>query len=287
MEIEFERIDKLIIDALREDLGDAGDLTTDSIVPSDLKGEGVLVALEEGVVAGLPVAKRVFRMVDSEIEFVYVIKDGDKVKENTTIGRVQGSLGSILKAERTALNFLQRISGIATTASKFVHAVEGTGAVILDTRKTTPCMRILEKYGVKIGGGRNHRFGLYDMVLIKDNHIDAAGGVREAVERCINNLKKKKIKTKIEVETRNLKEVKEALDLPVDRIMLDNMEIETIREAVRIIDHRVEVEASGNVSLKNVRSIAETGVDYISIGALTHSVKALDISLRISGSKVS
>ncbi len=287
MEIEFERIDKLIIDALREDLGDAGDLTTDSIVPSALKGEGVLVALEEGVVAGLPVAKRVFRMVDSEIEFVYVIKDGDKVKENTTIGRVQGSLGSILKAERTALNFLQRISGIATTASKFVHAVEGTGAVILDTRKTTPCMRILEKYGVKIGGGRNHRFGLYDMVLIKDNHIDAAGGVREAVERCINNLKKKKIKTKIEVETRNLKEVKEALDLPVDRIMLDNMEIETIREAVRIIDHRVEVEASGNVSLKNVRSIAETGVDYISIGALTHSVKALDISLRISGSKVS
>jgi len=263
--------------ALKEDIG-SGDVTTNLIVPDFQKGIAEIFVKEDGVIAGLNVANEIFKRLNNKITFRKFVKEGDKVSKGIKIAEVKGSLRTLLTGERTALNFLQRMSGIATFTAKFVAQLEGLNTKILDTRKTVPCLRMLDKYSVKIGGGTNHRFGLYDMVLIKDNHIKAAGSITRAVQLIRKKLKKK---MKIEVETANLDEVKEALSNKVDIIMLDNMSVEMMEQAVKLIGGKAKVEASGNVTLENVRKIALTGVDFISVGALTHSVKALDISMKI------
>lgn len=271
-------IQKIISSALKEDI-QTGDITTNIIIPPAKKGSAYFLAKEDGIIAGLPIAKEVFKMFDKKIVWKNLIKEGSFVKKGTRIAEVNGSLRALLSCERTALNLLQRISGIATTTSVYIEAVKNTYAKILDTRKTAPGLRALDKYAVKTGGGTNHRFGLYDMVLIKDNHIKAAGSIESAVTKIKKGIKKK---IKIEVETTNLDEVSEAIKAKVDIIMLDNMTIETMKEAVKIIGGKIKTEASGNVNLNTVRAIAETGVDFISVGALTHSVKALDISMKIN-----
>ncbi len=280
-DIPWQEIDPLLDRALREDLGDIGDLTTDCTIPEDLKGRGELIVRENGIVAGLFIVGRLLAKIDERLSADFQASDGSEVSPGDVLCVVEGTVSSILKAERTALNFIQRLSGIATLTHRFVSAVDGTGVTILDTRKTTPQFRWLEKYAVRQGGGQNHRFGLFDMVLIKDNHIDACRGITPAVQRCIEGLKEKDQDVKIEVECRTLEDVREASLLPIHRIMLDNMDTETMRRAVEIINRRMEVEASGNVSLENVRKVAETGVDFISVGALTHSYRSLDISLLI------
>lgn len=262
--------------ALREDIG-PGDVTTEATVPPDARGRGRIVAKAYGVICGLPIAAEVFRAVDEEIAFTAHSRDGEPVQPGDVAAEVEGPLRGILTAERTALNFLSRLSGIATLTARFVDAVAPYRAVILDTRKTTPGWRLLEKYAVRCGGGRNHRMGLYDMVLIKDNHIAACGSVTEAVRR----VRAAGVKVPIEVEVRDLKELREALELGVDRILLDNFTVEEIAEAMRIADGKAPLEASGGVTLDNVEEIAATGVDYISVGALTHSAPALDISLEV------
>jgi nicotinate-nucleotide pyrophosphorylase (carboxylating) len=237
---------------------------------------------EDGVIAGLEIAAYVFYCVDTEWEMSFSVQEGDEVKSGTNIATIKGSLACILKTERTALNILQRMSGIASLTRKFVKAVEGTSAKITDTRKTAPGLRLLDKMAVQIGGGVNHRFGLDDMVLIKDNHIEAAGGIAHAIERCLAELQKKQLNIKVEVETRNLDEVKTALQFKgIHRIMLDNFSLDEMKNAVQLINHAVEVEASGKVNLETVRAVAETDVDFISVGMLTHSPKALDISLEV------
>jgi nicotinate-nucleotide pyrophosphorylase (carboxylating) len=274
-------LNQIIQEAIVEDVG-LGDITTESIVSPDLLGHGEMLAKEQGIVAGVEIAEKIFNFIDPELRFKQFIADGSIVDTNTIIGSVDGSFGSILRAERTVLNIVQRMSGIATMTAKFVEAVRGTQAKITDTRKTAPGLRLLDKLSVKLGGGTNHRFGLDDMVLIKDNHIAAAGGISQAIELCLKFLHTKKYKIKIEVETKNLDEVKEVLKFTeIRRIMLDNYSIEEMKKAVEFISQRVEVEASGNVTLQNVRTVAETGVDFISVGALTHSPKALDISLKV------
>ncbi|MBI3193728.1 MAG: carboxylating nicotinate-nucleotide diphosphorylase [Ignavibacteriae bacterium] len=274
-------INRIVEEALREDLG-LGDITTDSIVPHEQQGEAKLLVKEDGVIAGMEIAAYVFYCVDTNWEMSFLKNEGDAVESGSVISNLKGSLGSILKSERTALNILQRMSGIATLTRKFVNAVEGTSAKITDTRKTAPGLRLLDKMAVQIGGGVNHRFGLDDMVLIKDNHIEAAGGIAIAIERCLAFLKERQLNIKVEVETRNLEEVKAALQFKgIHRIMLDNFSLEEMRQAVQLINHTVEVEASGKVNLDTVRAVAETGVDFISVGMFTHSPKALDISLDI------
>jgi nicotinate-nucleotide pyrophosphorylase (carboxylating) len=276
------KIARLIEEALLEDIG-IGDVTTDLIVPPNLVGKGEIIVKESGVLAGLSIASLVFENVDASISFKPLCDDGCIIESTMTVATVEGPFAGILKAERTALNFLQRMSGIATLTKKFVDAVRGTRAKITDTRKTVPGLRLIDKLAVQLGGGINHRFGLDDMILIKDNHIAAAGNVTAAIERCRASLKTASYKLKIEVETKNLDEVQEVLRFPeVDRIMLDNFPLDEMRKAVHLINRQKEVEASGGVSLINVREIAETGVDFISIGALTHSAKALDISLEVS-----
>lgn len=272
-----KELNKIISIALKEDVG-KGDITTNTIIPKSQTGKAVIIAKEDGVIAGLFVAKEVFRKLDKKIIFKTFVKDGERVTAGEKIAEIKGSLRALLTGERTALNFLQRMSGIATLTAKFVNQLKDTKTKILDTRKTSPCLRFLDKYSVKIGGGTNHRFGLYDMVLIKDNHIKAAGSITNAVKLVRKNLKER---TKIEVETTNLEEVKEALSNKVDIIMLDNMPLEKIKEAFKLINGKAKIEVSGNVSLNNVRNIAQTGVDYISVGALTHSFKALDVSIEI------
>ncbi len=280
--IEFEnRVTRIIEEALFEDIG-MGDLTTHAVVPPGLQGTAEIVAKEGGVIAGIDVARLVFISVDPLIAFDPLIVDGTEVEPGKTIATAHGPVIGLLQAERTALNFLQRMSGIATATRKYVEAVSGTAAKITDTRKTAPGLRILDKRAVMIGGGVNHRFGLDDMILIKDNHIAAAGGLSKAVEGCLEHLRGRSFRVKIEVETRTLEEVREAAGLKgIDRVMLDNFPIADLKRAVSIINHAVEVEASGKVTLATVRAIAESGVDYISIGALTHSVKALDIAMNI------
>ena len=271
------QIDKIIGQALLEDIG-TGDITTDSIIPYDLKTKGIIKTKEEGVIAGLNIANLVFKKLDSNIIFQEKIKDGAKVSRNKILAEITGSARTILKGERVALNFLQRMSGIATTTSKFCQEVKDFPVRIVDTRKTTPGLRILEKYAVRMGGGYNHRFGLYDAVLIKDNHIAVAEGIKSAV----NSVRKQISHTvKIEVEVENLSQLQEALEIKVDIIMLDNMNLDTMREAVKIVKSKALIEVSGGITLENVREIAQTGVDLISIGALTHSVKSLDISMEI------
>ena len=278
------KIGRLIEEAILEDLG-MGDITTEAIVPGEALGRAEIIVKEPGVIAGLEVAALVFQFVDPEVSLKTLRADGSRVEAAAAVAMVDGSLPSILKAERTALNFLQRMSGIATLTTKYVDAVKGTRAQITDTRKTVPSLRILDKLAVQLGGGVNHRFGLDDMVLIKDNHIAAAGGIGPAMERCLRFLSDNKYAVKVEVETKNLGEVREALrHARIHRIMLDNFSLDVMRKAVGLVNHAVEVEASGKVSLDNVRKIAETGVDFISVGALTHSPKALDISLNIVGS---
>ena len=263
--------------AYAEDIGD-GDITTNNLVPSDSNKTAVLVAKEEGVIAGLPVAEMVFKKFDPVIEWKELMPDGSKVKPGDVIVEFKGNYRALLTGERKALNFIQRLSGIATYANKCMKEVEGHKVEILDTRKTLPGYRYLDKYAVRMGGASNHRFGLYDMVMIKDNHIQVAGGIKKAVEAIRSKVPKS---IKIEVETSNLEQVQEALDADVDIIMLDNMSAKMMKKAVELIGKRAKIEASGNMTLKRIRKVAATGVNYISIGALTHSVKALDISQRI------
>jgi len=260
--------------ALDEDIG-SGDVTTDSIVPEGASLRGRIVAKQNGVVAGLQIAGAVWRELDERITFTPLVEDGSRVETKTIIAEVVGPARALLTGERAALNFLGRMSGIATLTRQFVDAIAGTHAIILDTRKTAPGMRLTDKLAVSMGGGHNHRTGLFDMVLIKDNHIDFAGSITEAVtrvRRLVTNLP-------IEVEARTLDHVSEALALEVDYILLDNMSLEMMREAVQICGGRVKLEASGNVSLENVLEVARTGVDQISVGALTHSPRVFDVSL--------
>ena len=271
------QINKIIEQALLEDIG-TGDITTESIIPSNLKAKGIIKTSEKGVVAGLDIACLVFKKLDSEICFQSKIKDGNKILPEEILAEIAGPARIILKGERVALNFLQRMSGIATITSKFCQEVKDLPVRIVDTRKTTPGLRILEKYAVRMGGGHNHRFGLYDALLIKDNHIAVAGGIKSAV----NSVRKQISHTvKIEVEVENLSQLQEALKVQVNIIMLDNMDLETMKEAVKMVKGKALIEASGGITLEKVREIAQTGVDLISVGALTHSIKALDISMEI------
>lgn len=270
-------VDKIIRNALEEDMP-YGDITTDMLIDPTEISRAVFITKEDGVVAGLDVAGRVFEILDNKVIFTKIVQDGQKVEKGSILAEVTGNTAALLKGERTALNLLQRLSGIATRTNEFIRRVEGLDVKIVDTRKTTPGLRILEKYAVRMGGGANHRYSLSDGVLIKDNHIAAAGSIKNAVE-----VARKKLPhtMKIEVETETIEQVKEALEAGADIIMLDNMSIEMMKEAVKLINKKALVEASGNVTLENVREVAQTGVDIISSGSLTHSVKALDISMRI------
>lgn len=270
-------VDNLIKTALLEDINYC-DVTTDYLIPAEQIGKGRLVAKAEGILCGVEVAARVFELIDSDIKIEILIKDGESVKYGDEIMRLEGRTASLLKGERTALNLIQHMSGIATAANQATKLVEGTNASIADTRKTLPGMRPLQKYAVMTGGAKNHRYNLSDAAMLKDNHIDAAGGITAAVTAL-----RKKIghMTKIEVETRNLDELKEALAVGADIIMLDNMSPELMKEAVEITNGRAVLEASGGITNETLRAVAESGVDIISIGALTHSVKAFDISMYI------
>ena len=274
-ELDWEKIDEVIKNALREDVGQ-GDVTTDALCPPGSKSNAEIRAKENGVIAGIPIAERVFRTLSPEAVFTRSKEDGDKVQPGDVILRIQAPTGAVLTGERLALNILQRLSGIATETSKYTALCEGLKSEILDTRKTAPGLRELDKYAVHAGGGRNHRRGLYDGVLIKDNHIALAGGIPQAVQKV---REKYADKFEVEVEASDLTQVKEALDAGADIIMLDNMSTGDMAQAVSIIGVRARTEASGNVNLDTVKEIAETGVDYISVGALTHSPRALDIAL--------
>ena len=268
-------IDDIIINSLKED-GAYDDITTNSIMGKSSKSKVDLIAKEEGIIAGIEVFSRVFEILgDASVEIF--VRDGAKAKKGEIIAKISGSTYSVLSGERTALNLMQRMSGIATLTNEFVKKLQGTKAKLLDTRKTTPNLRILEKYAVKIGGGENHRYNLSDGVLIKDNHIAAAGGIKSAIELVRKNVSFVK---KIEVETESIEEVREALKAKADIIMLDNMNIDTIKEALKIINGEALTEVSGNVNLDTIRELAETGVDYISTGYITHSFKVLDLSMK-------
>jgi nicotinate-nucleotide pyrophosphorylase (carboxylating) len=267
----------LIERALQEDIG-PGDVTSEATIPSESTSKAVMLAKQFLVVAGLEVARAVFHTLDPNIQFTPLVKEGDGIPAGTEIVRLSGNTRALLAGERVALNLMQHLSGIATLTAKYVEMVEGLKVQVLDTRKTLPGLRQLEKYAVRVGGGRNHRFGLFDGVLIKDNHIKAAGSITKAVDRA---RAKAHHLLKIEVETKSLDEVREALAAAADIIMLDNMPIDMMREAVSIISGRALVEVSGNVTIKTIRAIAETGVDFISSGSLTHSAPAADISMKI------
>ena len=272
-------IDKLIDLAFAEDIGE-GDHTTLCSIPSTAIGKVSLVIKEEGILAGVDVAIKVFHKLDPQLKIDVLIKDGSRVKPRDVVFTVEGKVQSILQAERLMLNIMQRMSGVATATNRYVALIEGTGAKVLDTRKTTPGMRMLEKQAVRLGGGVNHRIGLFDMILLKDNHIDFAGGIENAVGGAKNYLKEKNKSLKIEVEVRDIDELNEVLRVGgVDRVMLDNFTPAATKEAVQIVNGRVELESSGGITSETIRSYAETGVDYISVGALTHSVKGLDMSL--------
>ena len=274
-------LDDVIHTALLEDLGAAQDWTSSLLIDRDHSGNASIVAKQEGVLAGISVAKAVFEHVDDRLKLKNRLSDGARLQPGVCVFEMSGALQSILTAERTALNFLQRLSGIATLTSRFVGQVQGTGVTILDTRKTTPGLRELEKQAVRIGGGDNHRFGLYDMILIKENHIQAAGSIPAAVTRIREALAERHLSLRIEIEVRTLDELEIVLPLNVDRVMLDNMSVVEIKEAVKRVCSGVELEVSGGVTLETVRNLAETGVDFISVGALTHSAPAMDFSLLV------
>jgi len=267
----------LIEIALKEDIG-SGDITTESLVASELVGTGVIIAKEPLVIAGLDVARQVFEHLDSEIIFDSVYNDGDALAEGSIVSEIKGKLRALLMGERTALNFLQHLSGIATHVRSYVSEIENTNVRLVDTRKTTPGWRVLEKYAVRVGGAYNHRMGLYDGVLIKDNHIAVCGGVQKAVKRIRKHMSHL---VKIEVEVSDLDQVKEALDAGADVIMLDNMNINQMKKAVTLIDGRAAVEVSGGVTQSSLKQLADTGVDIISAGALTHAARGVDLSMRI------
>ena len=277
LELDFQSLDSVISAALQEDLG-FGDITTQAVVSPNTKARGEFVAKQDFILAGWPVVVRIFHHVSEKIAIESSCRDGDAVAKGIVFGNLSGPAARLLSGERVALNFLQRLSGVATLTRQFVEAVSGTGASILDTRKTTPGLRALEKYAVRMGGGRNHRFGLSDGVLIKENHITAAGGVAEAIRKAraaIDHLKK------IEIEVTTFEELNQALDAGADAILLDNMKSGQVREAVQLTSGRVPLEVSGGIHLGNVREYALTGVDFISVGALTHSFKSADISLEL------
>lgn len=279
METRDQLIDDLLTLAFAEDVGD-GDHTTLSTIPADAMGKQQLIVKEEGILAGVDVARMVFEKFDPSLKMTTYINDGVHVKPGDVAFVVEGPVRSLLQTERTMLNIMQRMSGIATMTAKYQQKLSGLKTKVLDTRKTTPGMRMLEKEAVKIGGGMNHRIGLFDMILIKDNHVDFAGSITNAVNRARAYLKEKGKDLKIEVEVRNTPEIEEALGLNVDRIMLDNFTPERTREAVKLINGRCEIESSGGITLDTLREYGECGVDYISVGALTHSVKGLDMSFK-------
>ena len=273
-------IDDLIKLAFAEDIGD-GDHTTLCCIPATEMGKSQLIIKEDGLLAGVELARRVFKAFDPELKMTVFIEDGAEVKKGDIAFVVEGKVQSLLQTERLMLNIMQRMSGIATTTRKYVKRLEGTKTHVLDTRKTTPGMRMIEKEAVRIGGGMNHRIGLFDMILLKDNHVDFAGGISKAITRAQEYLKEKGKNLKIEIEVRNFDELEEALQTGgIDRIMLDNFSIENTKEAVRRVAGRVELESSGGITFDTLRDYAECGVDYISVGALTHSVKSLDMSFK-------
>lgn len=280
MKTPQELIDELIRLAFSEDIGD-GDHTTLCCIPDTEMGKQKLLIKEEGILAGVEMARRVINYFDPELKITTYLEDGAEVKPGDVAFVVEGRVQSLLQVERTMLNIMQRMSGIATTTRRYVRLLEGTGTRVLDTRKTTPGMRMIEKEAVKIGGGVNHRIGLFDMILLKDNHVDFAGGIENAIIRAQEYLKSKGKNLKIEIEVRSMDELREVLRVGgVDRIMLDNFSTDLTREAVQLIDHRFETESSGGITIDTIRSYAECGVDYVSVGALTHSVKGLDMSFK-------
>lgn len=280
MNIKDELIDKLIDLAFAEDIGD-GDHTTLSSIPADAMGKNMLLIKEDGVLAGVEMAKRIFARFDNTLQVEVLIEDGAEVKKGDIAMYVTGSVRSLLQTERLMLNVMQRMSGIATMTRKYVRRLEGTNTRVLDTRKTTPGMRIMEKEAVRIGGGVNHRIGLFDMILLKDNHVDFAGGITAAITRAQEYCKANGKDLKIEIEVRNFDELQEVLDLGgVQRIMFDNFDTEKTRKAVEMVAGRYETESSGGITFDTLRDYALCGVDYISVGALTHSVKGLDMSFK-------
>ena len=280
MQTKEELVDRLIDLAFAEDIGD-GDHTTLCCIPEDAMGRSHLLIKEDGILAGVEVAREVFRRFDPRLQVEVLKGDGARVKRGDIAMVVSGSVRSLLQTERLMLNIMQRMSGIATMTARYVERLEGTGTRVLDTRKTTPGMRMLEKQAVKIGGGCNHRIGLFDMILLKDNHVDFAGGITNAIDRCHEYLREKGLQLKIEIEVRNFDELNEVLEHGgVDRIMLDNFSVADTCKAVNLIDHRVETESSGGITFDTIRDYAEQGVDFISVGALTHSVKGLDMSFK-------
>lgn len=273
-------IDQLIDLAIREDVGD-GDHTSLACIPLNANGKAQLLVKEEGIIAGVELAKLIFHKIDTSLIFTPILQDGDKIKSGDVAFYVEGSSQSILKAERLALNFMQRMSGIATKTNSYTQLLQGLPTKILDTRKTTPGNRLIEKWAVQIGGGVNHRMGLYDMIMIKDNHIDYAGGIENAINKVVHYLENNNKKLKIEIEARDLKELDEILKVgKIHRIMLDNFSFENLRTAVKLIDGKYETEASGGINEKTIRTYAECGVDFISVGALTHQINSLDLSLK-------
>ena len=280
MDVKEELIEKLIELSFAEDIGD-GDHTTLSSIPEDAMGENILIIKEDGVLAGVEMAKRIFAHFDKELAVEVLIEDGTDVKKGDIAMRVSGKVRSLLQTERLMLNVMQRMSGIATMTRKYVKQLEGTNTRVLDTRKTTPGMRIMEKEAVKIGGGVNHRIGLFDMILLKDNHVDFAGGIKQAIERAKEYCREKGKDLKIEIEVRNFDELQQVLDLGgVDRIMFDNFDTTATRKAVEMVAGRFETESSGGITFDTLRDYALCGVDFISVGALTHSVKGLDMSFK-------
>ena len=277
--IDNPLIDAVIDIAFKEDIGD-GDHTTLSCIPHDLEGRARLLVKQDGILCGVELAKKIFAKFDPTLKMTQYLHDGDAIKKGDVAFVVEGKTISILQTERLVLNFMQRLSGIATQTHEYVKLLEGTGTKILDTRKTTPGLRLLEKYAVKVGGGENHRIGLYDMILIKDNHIDYAGGVTAAITKTKEYLKAKGKNLKIEVEARTLDEIKEILNFDVDRILIDNFTPEETKTAVALINGKCKTESSGGITKESIRAYAEAGVDYISVGALTHHINSLDLSLK-------
>lgn len=280
MKTKDELIDELLDLAFAEDIGD-GDHTTLCCIPADEMGKQHLLVKEEGILAGVEIAKKVFHKFDPELKMTVFINDGAHVKPGDVAFVVEGRVRSLLQTERLMLNIMQRMSGIATMTNRYVKRLEGTKTHVLDTRKTTPGMRMLEKQAVKIGGGMNHRIGLFDMILLKDNHVDFAGGIKNAITRCHEYLKEKNLDLKIELEVRNFDELNQALEQGgINRVMLDNFSVEDTAKAVKIVNGKYEVESSGGITFDTIRDYAECGVDFISVGALTHSVKGLDMSFK-------
>lgn len=273
-------VKQIVALAIAEDIGD-GDHSSLGSIPADTIGKARLLVKDSGILCGIDLAKYILLQIDANCHFKSFLTDGESISMGDVAFEIEGSVHSILQAERLMLNFMQRMSGVATYTNKLVKMIIGTNATLIDTRKTTPGLRILEKYAVVVGGGGNHRMGLYDMVMLKDNHVDYAGGITKAVEKTVQYLKEKKLNLPIEVETRNLSEVAEALQTgKVNRIMFDNFSVDLMCDAVKMVDSQVETEASGGINEHTIRAYAETGVDFISVGALTHSVKGLDMSLK-------